>query len=165
MNYLYATLAGALLMLVSFIGGCHYDAEKAAEAARSVRAQDVQIARAMEPQLVHTLTVSHTVTVTLTKQVTRYVDRYVPSPGAASVARPVYYLTAGAVQLWNTALGTPTAGGADAAAAAAGALDLSPVDFDDAETNAILNFGQYRDCRTIVQGWQDWYKQVSEVKP
>lgn len=164
MNYIYALLAGAALMLVSFIGGCHYNAEQAEAKAASVRAQDVQIAKAMLPQLIHTLTVSHTVTVTLTKKVTKYVDRYAPSPGAVSIPRPVYYLTVGSVRLWDSALSPSTSAGTPQAVTAAD-LALSTVSFDDAETNAILNFGQYRDCRTIVAGWQEWYRQVSKVKP
>lgn len=165
MQYLYATVAGAVLMLVSFIGGCHYNAEKYEAQAASVRAQDVQIAKAMEPQLQHTLTTSHTVTVTLIKKVPPYVDRYIPAPGAASQTRPAYYLTWGSVELWNDALGAGTASGAASTTAGADPLDLSAIRFDGAETNAIQNFGQYRDCRTIVKGWQDWYATVKKVKP
>lgn len=157
---------GGLLLAIGCYGKGYLDAdEKAAAAARSVRAQDVAIAKQMEPQLVQTLAISHTVTVTLTRQVTRYVDRYIPAPGAASEVRPAYYLTDGAVGLWNAALGAGPAGAAPGTVAGAGGLGLSPVRFDDAEANAILNFGQYRDCRTIVKGWQDWYRRVSEVKP
>lgn len=163
MNYVYAILIATGLLLGAYAKG-YTDADaKAAAEAKSVRDQDVAIALKMEPYLVHTITLNDTKTVTLTKEVTKYVDRYIPSPGAASVARPAYYLTWGAVGLWNSALGSPTPGGT--AQAPAGALALSPVSFDDAETNAIQNFGQYADCRTIVKGWQDWYNAVRKVRP
>lgn len=165
MNYVYAVLLGIALLVGAYYKGVFDTEEKSAAAAKSVRAQDVAIAKAMEPQLTKTLTVSHTVTVTLTKEVPRYVDHYIPAPGAASVARPAYFLTFGAVSLWNGRLGASAAHAAAGAPGGADPLDLSPITFDAAETNAIQNFGQYADCRTIVQGWQDWYRKVSQVKP
>lgn len=164
MNTIYAILAGALLMLISFIGGCHYNAEQAEAKAASVRAQDVMIAKAMQPQIQAALTASHTFTTTIVAEAPHVTDFYVPALGAVSIPRPVYYLTVGSVRLWNAALGPATATGTPQAVTAAD-LALSPVSFDDAETNAILNFGQYRDCRTVVEGWQSWYAQIKAVKP
>lgn len=164
MNYVYAGLVAIALLGLAYGKGRFDEYEVGAKQAASVRAQDLKIAKAMEPQLTHTLTVSKTLTKTLIQKVPTYVDRYVPAPGAASTARPAYALTFGAVWLWDQALSPGRAASAPATAPGAG-LALSPITFTDAETNAIANFGQYRDCRTIVKGWQDWYRQVKAVRP
>lgn len=164
MTYLYAALAGCALMLASFVGGCQHERDAIEAKAASVRAQDLAIALKMEPSLERTITQTQTKTVTLIQKVPTYVDRYIPAPGAASTARPAYFLTYGAWGLWNAALSPGTA--ADPASAPAGTdpLELSPVTFNQAETNALRNFGQYESCRTVVKGWQDWYSKVSHVR-
>lgn len=161
---IYGCILGLVLLTGAYYKGVWDEHEKYEAAAKSVRAQDVAIAKAMQPQLQAALTASHTYTTTIIPQVPHVTEFYIPSPDAVSIPRPAYYLTAGAVRLWNAALSASTAGSPVAAVTSAD-LALSPVSFDEAETNAILNFGQYRDCRTIVKGWQDWFNSVSKVKP
>lgn len=164
---IYGAILGMLALVGAYYKGVWDEHEKYEAAAKSVRAQDVAIAKAMQPQLTHTLVVSGQLTTTLASEVPHVTHSYIPAPGLAPVARPDYYLTIGAVQLWDKALGSDPAAGVapEATGTSASDLLLSRVSFADAETNALINFGQYRDCRTIVEGWQSWYRQVSEVKP
>lgn len=161
---IYGSILGMLAITGAYYKGVWDEHEKYEAAAKSVRAQDVQIARQIQPQLQAALTASQHFTTTILSEAPHVTDLYIPSPGAVSIPRPVYYLTVGSVRLWNSAIGSATAGGTTQAVTASD-LALSPVTFDDAETNAILNFGQYRDCRTVVAGWQEWYNKVSKVKP
>lgn len=161
---IYGCVLGMASLVGAYYKGVWDEHEKVESAAKSVRAQDVQIVRAMQPKLQASLTSSKNFTTTILAEAPHVTDFYIPAPGAVSIPRPTYYLTAGSVRLWNAALGPATAAGPTQAVTAAD-LALSPVSFDDAETNAILNFGQYRDCRTVVAGWQEWFRQVSKVKP
>lgn len=158
MNYLYAVIAGMLMCAVSFWAGDRYDASHGAQKL----AKENTVAAPIQQKLDKTETAIQVKTVTLIKKVPVYVDRYIPVPGAASVARPQYFLTLGAVSLWNGALHADTASGPDGIASGPDPLELSPVSFNAAEANAIANFGQYAACRAVVQGWQDWYKAVSK---
>lgn len=168
-RYIYATIFGMLLLGGAFIGGCHYDRAKADAEAASVRAQDVQIARTMQPQIVTALASSQTLTKLLVRQVPDVNDHFIPAPGAGTVLRPAYYLTVGSVSLWNSAISPASAASTPGPATGPGAADasllLSPISFDDAEANALINFGQYRECLIVARGWQDWYRKVSAVKP
>lgn len=88
------------------------------------------------------------------------VDLIVTSPGEAPKPRPKYYLTHFDLCLWNNGL--------LAAGSPAGSVDANPcanppdylatsVDVQGLFGNALQNFQQYADCRSVVKSWQDWY--------
>lgn len=170
---------GIVIAMVSALaGGLYYRGYRAADSAwqakyatwqkqeadklNTIQSQNVSL----QAQLDKAKNETQTRTVTLTRTVVKYVNKYIPAPGKPVETRAPYYLTRLSVLCWNAALEGNTAAcpsGPDAALASPSDLELTSTSFGDAEQNAITNFGQYKDCRDIVNGWQLWYRNAQKT--
>lgn len=157
-------VAAAALLGMAFVGGCQYKEIGDAKIQTKIQQQLTLAERqsAILQQSLDTETNLHQlVYFTINQEVTPNVNLIVETPGHAPVSRPAYYLTGFDVCLYNLGLqGTSATAGGIAAAPCAGAPDayaLTGLDFGAALSNALINFKQYADCRSVVANWQQWY--------
>lgn len=103
-------------------------------------------------------------TITLKSEIPDVVNHFVPTPGAPVQDRPAYYLTAGAVSVWNSALTLPSTSSGPVGSPSSGStpdsLLLTDVTFEDALSNHVLNAARCLDLESQVRGWQEWWKGV-----
>jgi hypothetical protein len=157
-----SALLGCLALYGAYDYGCRATETRIAADSNAHLASAEQYGMQLQARLDTKLNTNHTAVKVVIQKVPYVVNHYIPAPGAATTERPAYLLTAGAVRLWNGCLsGACPSAGLTEAPAEPGDLNLTSIDFARTEQNALLNFGQYTDCRVIVQGWQEWYKKVS----
>lgn len=168
---------GIVIAMVSALaGGLYYRGYRAADSAwqakyatwqkqeadkiNTIQSQNVTL----QAELDKAKSETQTRTVTLTRTVVKYVNKYIPAPGKPVESRPDYFLRYLDVSLFNAALeGRSAAGASGIDATDPKSLTLSPVSFNDLEANVIVNYGQYKDCRDIVNGWQNWFRNAQKT--
>lgn len=161
---IYGILAGALLITGAYYKGVWDEHEKYETAAKSVRAQDVAIARAMQPRLARTITEIQTVTHTNTMRIPYAVSHIVYRDRV--VARPVYYFTRADVLCWNSSLHVPGASPCpDQTTAGADAFAVTGTSLADAFANLNDNGGTCAEYAAVARGWQEYWAKISKVKP
>lgn len=106
---IYGMLVGISLVVGAYYKGVWDEHEKVEAAAKSVRAQDVQIARFMQPQLTHTIIQSAAVTAAILPRIPYATSHFKASSTAPITVRPGYFLTGADIVCWNSALSATTA--------------------------------------------------------
>ncbi len=161
-----AAVGIALITGSAFLGYRYCaNSEAAKQAAIEVQlAASDQHSALLQAQLDKALEVHKLTYVTLKTEILPNVNLVVKAPNQPAATRPAYYLTSFDVCLWNGGLqSTNTASGGNGSVACTSAPDaygLTTISFGDVLGNALINFQQYADCRSVVHTWQQWYRDI-----
>lgn len=105
---IYGCILGMAALVGAYYKGVWDTKEEQWRDAKSVRAQDVQIARSMQPQLTHTIIQAGSVTAAILPRIPYATSHFKATETAPVTLRPGYFLTGADIVCWNSALDATT---------------------------------------------------------